>query len=82
MVILGPTENHNIKALRSDIDIIRTSSVFLSLLVHASGLYMLNYYYYYYYFDKVLPALVNFCYAFLATQLAALGLRGMQQANQ
>ena len=32
MVILGPTENHNIKALRSDINIIRTSSVFLSLL--------------------------------------------------
>ena len=68
MVILGPTENHNIKPLRSDINIIRTSSVFLSLLLHASGLYMLYcYYYYYYYYHNVLPVLVNFCYAFLAT---------------
>ena len=33
MVILGPTENHNIKVLRSEINfIIKTSSVFLSLL--------------------------------------------------
>ena len=43
---------------------------------------MLYYYYYYYYFDNVLPVLVNFCYAFLVTRLAALGLRGMQRENQ